>query len=355
MLHVVQSGDRGGVQRHVRDVALGLRARTAGVVVGQEGWLTAQLREAGIPVVLAPSLRRAVDPMASARAAREVRQAAEATGAGVLHAHGIFALLACRHPGGRPLVYTPHGFQWRDPAHPPWLRAASRVVHRGLGPRLAALVAVSGRDAMDAAGLGVPLERVHHVPNGVPPARGPEAPAHRFPPALGVATRLVPGKGLKEAIRLLARLQGGVELHVAGTGPLEADLRRLALRVGVSTRVRWLGWQDDLEPFYRRIAVYVTLSRKEGLPYAVLDALAQGVPVLASDIPGHAEILAGGAAGFLVRRRAWEDAAARAHTWLYDTQAWQDASRAARREALQRFALAQMLQRLAALYAAEGG
>jgi glycosyltransferase involved in cell wall biosynthesis len=371
VLHVVQSGDRGGVQRHVRDLVLGGRQLTVGVAAGQEGWLTQLLQSAGVPVHHIPSLRRALDPWAAQRAAHEVRAVVDAAGANLVHAHGVFALLACRDLGGRPLVYTPHGFQWRDPDHPPWVRVGSRLVHRQLAPRVAAVVAVSGRDAADAVALGVPPEHVHHVPNGValpgaagagaswrgageegaPRSNSSPSPVLRVPPALGVAARLVPGKGVDEAIRLLAALSGGVELHVAGVGPEEQRLRRLARRSGVGTRVRWLGWQDDLGPFYRRLAVYVTFSRKEGLPYALLDALAHGVPVVASDIPGHAEVLAGSAAGMLVRRGEGRLAARRMQAWLRDPEAWQTASRAARALVRDRFDLGRMLQRHATLYA----
>ena len=286
VLHVVQSGDRGGVQRHVRDVATGLRPLTAGVVTGTGGWLADEMAAGGIPTVRAPSLRRALDPLAVAAAAKEVRQAARDLGADTVHAHGIFALLAAQRVPGLPLVYTAHGFLWNDPAHPVWLRQLARRIHRRLAPRLAALVAVSAQDAQDARALGIPPERIHAIPNGV--ALGGEALQGPPPRVIGTAGRLVPGKGVEDVLRLTALVPADVALHVAGTGPAEATLQRKAEELGLGSRVRWLGWVDDMGGLYGGLGVYATLSGKEGLPYAVLDAMAQGLPVVASDIPAHA-------------------------------------------------------------------
>lgn len=298
VLHVLQSGDRGGVQRHVRDLACGLPEWTAGVASGTQGWLTRQLAAAGVATVQLPELRRSLHPGNSVAAGRSLGRVAAEGGATVLHAHGVIALLAAlRAAGGRPVVYTPHGFQWRDPAHPVWVRAASLLVHRHAARRLAALVAVSRRDAADAAAVGVPPGRIHHVPNGVPP----RAEGHRGRESnlVGIATRLVPGKGLPQLLRAVAAVPQA-RLLVAGDGPLRADLQAEARRLGVAERVEWMGWCDALDGFYDRIAVYATLSEKEGLPYAVLDALAAGLPAVASDIDGHRELVRHGETGWLV-------------------------------------------------------
>ena len=349
VLHVVQSGDRGGVQRHVRDVATGLRPLTAGVVTGTGGWLAEELAAAGIPAVRAPALRRALDPLAVAAAGREVRQAARNLGANTVHAHGIFALLAAQRVPGLPLVYTAHGFLWHDPAHPAWLRHLARRIHRGLAPRLAALVAVSAQDARDAAALGIPPERIHRIANGVAleagePLQGPP------PRVIGTAGRLVPGKGVEDVLRLTALLPADVALHVAGTGPAEAGLKRRAEGLGLGARVRWLGWVDDMGGFYRGLGVYATLSRKEGLPYAVLDAMAHGVPVVASAIPAHAEILDGATWGVLIADGNLARAVEGVGAWLGDPAAWAEASAAARGDAADRFGLEAMLERLAGMY-----
>ena len=348
VLHVVQSGDRGGVQRHVRDLAVGLAPRTAGVIVGSGGWLADALSGAGIRTDVVTSLRRSVNPTAVLLAGRDVAGAAASLGAGVVHAHGIFALLAALSVRSLPIVYTAHGFQWRDPAHRPWLRALSRQLHRQITPRLAAFIAVSRQDAEDATALGVDPRRIHRVPNGVEVP--PLVEAERRPRVLGTAGRLVPGKNVAGILELLAMLPTDVALWVAGEGHALARPPQATTPPSLAHRVQWLGWRDDMDAFYRGIGVYVTMSRKEGMPYAVLDAMAYGCPTVASDIPAHRELLGGKPWGVLVPDGKLTAGVERVLSWLADPQQHRQASAAARREVLQRFSLAAMLDLTATVY-----
>ena len=125
---------------------------------------------------------------------------------------------------------------------------------------------------------------------------------------------------------------------------MAADLR-------LSDRVHWLGWQDDMGcDFYPGIGVYATLSRKEGMPYAVLDAMAYGLPVLTSAIPAHQEIVAGSPWGALVTDGNLGECVERVVGWLSDAAAWQESCSAARRDAAQRFSADAMLRRTEAVY-----
>lgn len=345
VLHVVQSGDRGGAQRHVRDLVLGLSGQTVAVVAGHGGWLMDELGRAGIATVLAPSLARTLDPLQVRRASAQVRQAARRLGATMVHAHGIFALLASAD-APLPLIYTTHGVQWTDRAHPAWLRSLSWLVHRLLRSRVDALVAVSEQEAREAEAVGVPAHRIHHIPNGVEP---PGAAPMEENPVCGMAARLVAGKGLEDLIAITADLSP-VTMHLAGDGPLRVRLQAQAGRLGVADRVRFLGWLDDLGPFYRGLAVYATLSQKEGLPYTLLDAMAYGLPVVASDIPGHRELVVQGRTGFLVENRS--AGTRRLAQLLADPVLRFQMGREAAAAVLERFPLQGMLRAHAALYAA---
>lgn len=299
VLHVVQSGDGGGVQRHIRDLACGLPQMTAAVAVGTGGWLVRQLESGGIHAILIPHLTRSLNPIRSSLASRELASHIRQTGANVVHAHGVIALMAALTAvGDRPLLYTPHGFQWRDPSHSRLVREISHLVHRAALPRLTALIAVSDRDAADAAACGTLPQRILQIPNGV--ALPAQVEGAREANLVGTAARLVPGKGIGTLLQLVQAIPE-MRLAVAGSGPSETALRQEATRLGVDARVEWMGWQDNLDAFYRRIAVYVSLSAKEGLPYGVLDAMAAGLPVLASDIPGHRDLLQRTTPDLLVR------------------------------------------------------
>lgn len=299
VLHVVQSGDRGGVQRHIRDLANGLPDLTAGVAVGACGWMTGQVTSKGIKVATLEHLVRAIRPARALAAAREVTRVADALGATILHAHGVAALAAILHAvGGRPLVYTPHGFQWRDPAHGPAVRSASWLLHKLATRRLTAVVAVCDQDVSDAIRIGFPQGVVRRIANGIQPPPAEEGSRTRSN-MIGTAVRLVAGKGLKTLLQAVA-LVPPANLVVAGDGPLRSRLVAECTCLGISDKVEWLGWRESLEDFYRSITVYATLSAKEGMPYSLLDALSYRLPVLATDIPGHRQLLRDGENGLLV-------------------------------------------------------
>jgi glycosyltransferase involved in cell wall biosynthesis len=166
---------------------------------------------------------------------------------------------------------------------------------------VAAVIAISSQEEADAIAMGFPPTTVHRVPHGVCTDL-PQAAARlatRPTNVLGVATRLVPGKGLRDILQAAARIPE-TQVVIAGDGPLLQPLHRTVADLGISGRVQFLGWQERLDVFYASITLFISMSRKEGLPYSVLDAMARGVPVIASDIPGHRDLIVNGETGFLV-------------------------------------------------------
>ena len=110
-------------------------------------------------------------------------------------------------------------------------------------------------------------------------------------------------KGLDIALAALAGLKDlPWEWRVAGDGPQLESLKAMIAREGVQDRVRLLGWQsaDDLVEEYRGASLFVFPSRHEGMPNAVLEAMASGLPVVASRIAGNEELVVPGETGFLV-------------------------------------------------------
>ena len=121
---------------------------------------------------------------------------------------------------------------------------------------------------------------------------------------MGFLGRLVRNKGPEVAVRALAEaVRTGVDasLSVVGEGPERANLERLAAREGVRDRVRFEGYRPDPETWLRGVDVLVRPSVTEGMPLGVLEAMAAGVVVVASDVPGNASLVRDGDSGLLVR------------------------------------------------------
>lgn len=151
---------------------------------------------------------------------------------------------------------------------------------------------------------GWPAARVHHIPNFVdtqtaPPASREEYATPADAPLLFSAGRFHDNKGFDTLLRVLKRLPD-CYLWLAGSGPLEPTMRRVSAELGLLDRVRFLGWQKSLAPFFAAADVFVCPSRHEPLGNVVLEAWAQGVPVVSTESEGPTELIVEGSSGLLV-------------------------------------------------------
>jgi len=161
-------------------------------------------------------------------------------------------------------------------------------------PDIAAYVVREGRDAA----------KVHYIPNFCPVVRTPAADRSLLvtPPdarVLLILARLHEAKGIDVALRALVNVPGAV-LWIAGEGPLEASLKRLAFDLGIAARVRFLGWRDDRSALLRAADVCLVPSRHEPFGNVVVNAWAHEVPVIACASQGPGFLIAEGADGLKV-------------------------------------------------------
>ncbi|MET0214727.1 MAG: glycosyltransferase family 4 protein [Vicinamibacterales bacterium] len=123
------------------------------------------------------------------------------------------------------------------------------------------------------------------------------------PTTLGVASRLVPIKGIVYLIRALALLRRdveGVRLEIAGAGPDQTTLRQEVHTLGLEDSVAFVGWQPDIWPWLGRWDILVQPSLAEGFGMAALEGMAAGLPVVASSVGGLPELVEDGRTGYVV-------------------------------------------------------
>lgn len=193
------------------------------------------------------------------------------------------------------------------------------------------------------------LRSVRYLPNGVDLARfAPAAPVGDL--VLGTVGGLRPEKDHATLLAALARLDAGVQAIVVGGGALAEPLRDAARQLGVAGRVQWVGPVTDTAPWYGRFAVFVLSSKTEQMPIALLEAMACGLPVVATDVGDVREMLGPASAACVVPP---EDAAALATALqrvLADAALRQRLGAENRRLAEARYEAATCLQRFVALY-----
>jgi glycosyltransferase involved in cell wall biosynthesis len=353
ILHVVTLSERGGAQRHVGDVAAAQVARGHDVhlACAPGGPLIAEARAAGVTVHEQPSMVRDIKPIADvvelARLARLIGRVRP----DIVHGHsskaGLLARLAARRRGV-PSVYTAHGFVFLEP-----LGRAKRQIYlwvERLGARAGSrVIAVSRRDAEAAiAKRIVRADGITVIPNGYrPPGPPPSLPVGKPVRFLAIANPY-PTKGLDvliDAVRGIAGLPIAVE--IAGDGPLRASLESRA----AGLPVRFLGRIEDVPAALAAAHVSVLPSRKEGWPYAALEAMGAGRPVIATDVGGLSEMLDGAACGWIVPPGDAGALAAAMRAAIADPEEVARRGAAAHRRVIDRFTVESMVDRIGEEYA----
>jgi glycosyltransferase involved in cell wall biosynthesis len=183
------------------------------------------------------------------------------------------------------------------------LPSRSRAAHRlkrATSRRLAAHVAVSEATADSIAReAGLRRERMHVVRNGVSEPAGGTMELGPSRPVVGGMGRLDRQKGFDVLVDALALLPG-VSAVVAGDGPERGALERRAHDRGIEDRFTLLPWTAETGPFLRALDLFLLPSRYEGLPLALLEAMAAGTPVVAADVGAVNEAVVAGTSGLLV-------------------------------------------------------
>lgn len=181
-----------------------------------------------------------------------------------------------------------------------WFGRAAATLYRRIGPpsyRLAKLVLVRSRayGRSSPSLLGVPEDSWRIVPNGVDPSRF-HAQGTTPGEYLLFVGRLVPYKGLDVLIRALAQRPPGLPLLIAGDGPSRSSLESLARRLRVDARFLGHVPEEALPGLYRgaRLTVLPSVNSQEAFGICLIESMACGTPILASELPGVSEVAAFG-------------------------------------------------------------
>ncbi|HEY2387125.1 MAG TPA: glycosyltransferase family 4 protein [Candidatus Binatia bacterium] len=146
--------------------------------------------------------------------------------------------------------------------------------------------------------------------------------------------RLRQEKGILELVQAFATVaasDAAVRLVMAGAGPDREAAEALAARLGVASRVRFLGFCADVRPLFASARCLALPSYSEGIPRVVMEAFSAGVPVVSTEIPGVRELVTHGETGLLARVRNVEDLAHALTTIVSDPEGAQRMATAARR------------------------
>ncbi len=315
VVHIVLSLDCGGLERIVLDLARkgpGLGQRVSVICLERHGDLAAEVEAAGASVTCLHK-----PPGRRPEMVEKVREVFRQLQPDVVHTHQIGALLYSG-PAARQLrvplvVHTEHINQI----------AKHRVLNKRMRTRL--LWWVAGRHAdrffcvsediaaeVKAYGL-VAQDKVRVVANGIDTRRfrdheGSAAVRESLGiapevPVIGTVGRINEVKCQDLLIRSFARIRGRFgdsRLLIVGDGPRRAEMEALVASLGLAASVSFVGYQSRPDQFLHAMDVFALTSRAEGMPLAILEAWAAGIPVVSTRVGGIPRVVEHGQTGLLI-------------------------------------------------------
>ena len=311
-MQLVLSLSPGGTERLVIEICrrLGPSVDSTVCCLDKAGEWAPQLTGAGVPV-FALERRPGFHPSLALRVARLI----DRHEIDVVHCHHyspfVYGALAKVLTGLKRrvrLVFTEHG---RLSNAPP--SAKRRWVNPLLAMVPGQVCAVSADLKRHMVAEGFPPDRIHVLYNGIDPGELPgEDERLRARTALGIprdayvvgaAGRLDPVKNLPalvDAHAAVAQHKPGARLVIIGSGPMQAELESQARARGIADAVHFTGYRADVRALMAACDSYVNCSTYEGVSLTILEAMAAGLPVVATRVGGNPEVVVDGETGVLV-------------------------------------------------------
>ena len=338
ILRVIARLNMGGPALHVTYLSAGLESRgyrttlVAGTLGHGEGSMSHVAEAHGVPVVTITDLSREIALFRDARATLRLARIIRAERPQILHTHtakaGAIGRLAALLAGrARPpiIVHTFHGHVLRG-YFGPARTLFFRFLERWLARIATALVAVSPEVRDDLVSLGVaPAEKFVVIRLGIEleqrvGSESERAGARRLmgvPPErflvgwIGRMTAVKRTDDVLLTVKRLRELNVDAGLCLVGDGPDRSGLEARAYELGIMRHCLFLGYQEDVAPYYAAFDALLLPSVNEGTPVSAIEALASRRPVVATRVGGVPDVVSDGESGFLVEAGAVDDLAER--------------------------------------------
>jgi glycosyltransferase involved in cell wall biosynthesis len=266
-----------------------------------------------------PPLVRRINPVRDLQALFAIWKLLKREKPPIVHTHtykaGVLGCWAAKMAGVPIIIHTPHGhifFGHFSPLVTGFFMMIERLT-AAIVDRMVALTAGERRDyiacsvanpeKMVTIHSGVNIDRFMKLKVNIEGKKRSLGLNTEFP-VVGTVGWLLPIKGPIYLLRAMAEVwQNHPDIHLVyvGKGDLEEDVKREASRTGVSDKVKFLGWRDDIPEIMQILDVFVLPSLNEGMGRVLLEAMASGKPIVASNVGGIPDLVKDGQNGFLVR------------------------------------------------------
>lgn len=310
ILYLVTQGAIGGPRTHINHLIEHLKHKLdIHVAVGFKDCLPDYLEDRSIPLYRIPSLERPIAAIKDTKALTEIISLIRKIKPDLISTHsskaGVLGRLAARYCR-IPVIFTAHGWSFTEGV-PEGQRRLYALIERNLAPLTDKIICVSEHDYQLALQLGVgKKEQLEVIQNCLPyyPDASIANPAGNNPVNLIMVARFSEQKDhllLFEALQKLGT-KYDYKLKLVGDGPLLKLCKEKAAEFGLNGKVEFLEERTDVPELLVGSHLFLLISKWEGLPRSVLEAMRAGLPVIASDVGGTREAVIDGETGYLIPR-----------------------------------------------------
>jgi len=371
ILHVIRPAE-GGMKGHLVSLVTGLRDLGCTVEVACPGnsLMTTELLQKGLtvhPITLVGPLNPAKDIVCIS----ELKRIIDRGNYDLVHFHGSKAGLVGRVAavlaGYKKTVVTAHNFVIYEE-----VPIAKKIIYRygeSLLSRVTSkIITVSQALKHDLVrNYKITPEKIVPIYNGIDLAKYYQAPPrdqargrYGLKPemlVIGTVARMAPQKGLKYLIEAVAKIclhpdrtSPDILFVIAGDGPLKPELERFAVDIGMRDKVLFPGYIDDINELFACLDIFVIPSIAEGLSITTIEAMAAGLPVVASRVGGLPELVTEGVTGLLVEPRDTSALAAAINSLVNDREMRVQFGEKGKMFALDRFSIENMVEQTIRVY-----
>jgi len=310
ILYVITKSNWGGAQKYVFDLATSVPQNQFEVIVafGGDGALKDKLTQCGIRTIQIQKLKRDFSIFKDLQVFFEILKIYRKERPNIVHLNsskmGVLGSLAARLIGVKKIIFTAHGWAFNEKRS-----STVRLIIWKLSWLTALLstdiIVLSEKERRQAQHLPLVSHRkIHLIRNGIKRENvltREEAlhkldldPERRY---IGTISELHKNKGLETLIRSAMYIK--TEVVIIGAGEEERALNKIAKNIGISKKMHFLGAVENAGLCVKAFDVFTLTSRKEGLPYVLLEAGYAGIPAVASNVGGISEIIIDGKTGLL--------------------------------------------------------
>jgi glycosyltransferase involved in cell wall biosynthesis len=327
VVHIITKLELGGAQQNTLFTVAHLDREVYEPVLisGAKGILVEEAKQLiGVNIHLLPDLVREIHPIKDFRALIKIRrilkkiQTQAQSSKVIVHTHsskaGILGRWGARLAGIRLIIHSVHGFSFN--VYQPSLVRAFYILLEKITARItSAFVTVSGSDREEGVRRGIFKENdVTLIRSGIDIKKFCDLSGDRITlrgklgidqnvQVIAMVACFKPQKAPLDFVRVAKRVldeRGDTRFYLVGDGELRPQLEKLIEELNIRDKVELLGWRRDIPDIMHSIDLFVLTSRWEGLPRVLPQAMAAGLPVVATDVNGSHEAIRSGLNGYLV-------------------------------------------------------